>query len=172
MGFLGSIFGGENKTLDSDIKKLGSLAGYETGIGEADTTAASKYYTDILSGDQSRINQALAPQVSAGQKQVQQAAGQNAQFGTRSGGTAASTAGAEAANRGNIINETGRLQSTAASGASNLGTSNLGAASSNTQAQANESQMQMQNFMNSIFGKGIGDFASTGLNSLEGKIGF
>ena len=42
MGFLGSIFGGENKTLDSDIKKLGSLAGYETGIGEADTTAPGK----------------------------------------------------------------------------------------------------------------------------------
>ncbi len=170
-GFLSSIFGGSNPTLSNDIKQLGQLAGYSTGVGETDTNAASKFYTDILSGSPTRQAQALAPEITAGQTQVQQAANKNAQFGTRSGGTTASTAGAEAANRGNIIQEIGGLQGTAASGAGSLGTSNLELASTNTQAQAQESQEQMQNMMNSVLGGGISGMAGIGEEFLGKKLG-
>jgi hypothetical protein len=111
--------------------QLSDLSGFETGIGKEGTTAAMNYDLGILSGDPTKQAQTLAPEISAQQQQIQQAAKTGAEFGTRSGGTTASTASAEGAGRGNIINLLGSEQSGAASGAGSLGTSNLGAASGN-----------------------------------------
>src|ERR1700679_1243013 len=95
-GIYGLVAGDPTK---KEENQLGALAGEETGQGEGDTTAASNFYQDILSGDPSKIATAEAPEISAQQGQIQQQAKQNAEFGTRSGGTAASTADAEAAGR-------------------------------------------------------------------------
>ena len=153
--FLGALFGGQNKTLDSTMGQMGGLAGYSTGVGEGNTTAASNYYQNILSGDPSKIGQTLAPQISAMQTQGQQQRAEAGQFGTRSGGTAGAIQGIDAGNRTNLINAIGGAQSGAAAGAAGLGTTNLGMAASNLNSQAQMSQQQMQNWMNSILGKGI-----------------
>ena len=87
------------------------------------------------------IATALAPEISTGQSQVEQQRLQDANFGTRSGGTTASTEAAEAANRGNIITLEGGLQSGAASSALGAGSGLLSGASSNI---GNEAQLAEQ----------------------------
>src|SRR6185369_219611 len=163
MGFF-DLFGGPD--LSKQINQLGSLAGYSTGVGERDTTAASKFYTDILSGDPTRIAQSLAPEISAQQTQIQQAANKNAQFGTRSGGNTAATAGAEAAGRGDILKELGGLQTHAAQGAAGLGTSNLGMAASDINSQTQTTEQQYQDLMNSILGGAVTSGVNAGMKAI------
>ena len=117
--------------------QLGELGGYQTKEGEGLTTAGSKFEQDILSGDPTRIASALAPEISTGAHQLEQSRLQNANFGTRSGGTAAATQAAEAANRGNIINLEGGLQSGAANTALNAGQNLMRDASGNILDVAN-----------------------------------
>lgn len=169
--FLDSIFGGSNKTLNSDIGGLGSLAGFSTKVGEGSTTDASTFYHDILSGDPSKIATSLAPEISSGQTQGQQAKEGMAQFGTRSGGTAAASAGIDAGTRANLINLVGGLQKSSADSAGNLGTANLGLASNDTMSQAKLAQQRMQNWLDSIIGKGIGTTAGAATNAGLGEIG-
>src|SRR5215469_11466648 len=135
--FLASLFGGQNKTLNTDINKIGSLAGYSTGIGQGDTTAASNYFQDILKGGGT---QALAPAISAGQQQGQQEKNNLAQFGTRSGGTASAAAGIDANTRANLINLLGGQLSGAAQNLGSLGTTNLGLAQQGTMSEAQLAQ--------------------------------
>lgn len=118
--------------------QFGALGNYETGTGEDLTTAGAGYDLGILSGDPTKIATALAPEISTGQNQVEQQRLQDANFGTRSGGTTASTEAAEATNRGNIINLEGGLQSGAASSALDAGSGLLSGASSNI---GNEAQL-------------------------------
>lgn len=103
-------------------KQLETLGTDQINTGQNLVTPAATYYENILSGDPSKIAQTLSPEISAGQQQVEQQALQGSQFGTRSGGTAAASRAAEDAERGNIINLVGGLQSSAASAAGNLGT--------------------------------------------------
>lgn len=121
--------------------QFGALGNYETGTGEALTTAGAGYDLGLLSNDPTRIATALAPEIATGQGQVEQQRLADANFGTRSGGTAASTEAAEAANRGNIIALEGGLQSGAASSALGAGSGLLSGASSNI---GNEAQLAEQ----------------------------
>lgn len=162
--FFSSLFGGQNKTLNSDISQFGNIAGFATNQGQGDITSASKFWQSILSGDSSKIGQALAPEIAANQQQGQQEKNQLAQFGTRSGGVASAGAGIDAAGRGNMINLIGGLQSGAAS---NLGSMGQGLLSTGLQgygAQADASQTRMQNWLNSILGQGV----SSAIGSAEG----
>jgi len=149
--------------------QLGQIGGYETGTGEGLTTDAAKFDEAILSGDPTKIAQALAPQISAQQSQIQQQAKQNAEFGTRSGGTAASTAGAEAAGRGNIINEVGGLQSTTANNAGSLGSNLLGEASSNIGAEAGLASKAAANKQADVgnIAQGAAEIAEMGFGGLD-----
>lgn len=153
--FLSAIFGGQNKTLDNNINQTGALAGYSTGVGEGDTTAASKYFRDLVSGDPTQIASSIAPEISTGQATTQQAKDQAAEFGNRSGGNTATMASADAANRGNLINLVGRLRAMAGNSLASLGTSNLGLAQNATMDQAQLAQQRYQNWLNSVLGKGI-----------------
>ncbi len=123
-GLVGGIFdlasGDPAQQQEQQLQGLGTT---QTSTGENLVTPAATYYENILSGDQGKIAQTLAPEISAGEGQVEQAALQGANFGTRSGGTAAASRAAEDADRGNIINLVGGLQSSAAAGAGSLGTS-------------------------------------------------
>lgn len=116
--------------------QLGSLGNYETGTGEGLTTAGAGYDLSILSGDPSRIASTLAPEISGQQSQIEQQRLQDANFGNRSGGTAASTSAAEAAGRGNIISLEGGLQSGAASSALASGSNLLSQATPNITDEA------------------------------------
>jgi hypothetical protein len=165
-GFLSSLFGGQNTTLNKDMAQEGNLAGFSTGIGEKDTGAASKFYTDILSDNAATMSSALAPEIGAAKTQAQQDAKTASEFGTRSGGTAASNAAGTDKLHAYITNLIGNLKQGAASGAANLGTSNLGMASNNLQSQEQMSQQQMENWKNSILGQGITGAADVAMKDL------
>lgn len=122
----------------AEQKKFGSLGDFDTGTGEALTTAGAGYDLDILSGDPTKIAQVEAPEISAQQGQIEQQRLQNANFNTRSGGTAASTSAAEAGGRANIIDLTGGLQKSTADAASSTGGNLLTQATSNI---GNEAQL-------------------------------
>lgn len=161
--FLSGIFGGSNPTLNSTIGNAGGISQFGTNTGEGAITDANQYYSDILSGDPSKIAESIAPEIQAGQQQTQQAKQGLAQFGTRSGGTAAASAGADAANRANTISLIGKLQSGAAAGEAGIGENQTQQGLAANGQQAALSQQQLQNYMNSILGKGI----SAGLSGLE-----
>ena len=155
MSWLTEIFTGNNKTLGKDINQFGQDAGVTGNIGNTDATAASKFYTDILSGDPTKEASALAPETKAAQDQAQQAKNNAAQFAPRSGGIAATMAGLDEATRAKLISLLGGLKTSAASGAAGLGTAEQGLSQQATGQQAQLSQEQMQNFINSILGNGI-----------------
>ena len=133
-GSIYDLFAGNPAQQEQD--QFGALGNYETGTGEGLTTAGAGYDLGVLSGDPTKIATALAPEISTGQSQVEQQRLQDANFGTRSGGTTASTEAAGAANRGNIINLEGGLQSGAASSALGAGSGLLSGASSNIGSEA------------------------------------
>lgn len=122
---------------EREEKTLGALGNQEISTGESLVNPAATYYENVLSGDPTRIAQSLSPEISAGQTQVEQQALSNANFGNRSGGTAASTQAGEAGERANIINLVGGLQSSSAGAAGSLGSSQESLGASNEQTVAN-----------------------------------
>lgn len=171
--FLSSIFAGSNPTLGGDINQAGQISGFGTSVGEGDISNASGFYNDLLSGNQATEAKLLAPQISNIAKQAQQKTQTNAEFGNRSGGTNASNQNTMDTARSGVNDMISNLTSGAASGLASLGTSALNTGLNANQVQANESQQQLENFQNSILGKGISDVAATGLDALEaGPLGF
>jgi hypothetical protein len=162
--FLASIFGGSNPTLSSDQGQLGSLGSFSSNTGQNDTTAASNYYSNILSGNPTQIAESLAPEISANSQQAQQQKQTLGQFGGRSGGNTATANNIDTQSRANITNLIGGEQNKAASAEAGLGTTETGQAAGDINSQANLSQEALMNAMKSIFGQGIG----SGVGSLEG----
>lgn len=155
MSFWGSLFGGSSPTLNSDINKTGQVADFSSGLGQSSATKGTNFFSSILSGDPTKIGQALAPAISAGQQGVQQQKNQIAQFSNRSGGNNAKSNALESQQRGNITNMVGGMQSGAASTLLNSGQSLLGTALGGYQEQAGLDKERMENWANSILGKGI-----------------
>jgi hypothetical protein len=152
-GLVGGIFDlAEGDPTAHETKQLGGLGDYETGVGEGLTTAGSGFEESILGGDPSKIGQALAPEISSGQKQVQEQALQNANFGNRSGGTNASTQAATGAERGNIINLVGGLQSGTAGQAVGQGAGLMGQASQNIGQEAQLAAANQQRVTGDVSG--------------------
>ena len=143
------LFSGNPAQKEQD--QFGALGDYQTSTGEGLTTAGAKYDEDILSGDPTRIAQSLAPEISAQQGQIEQNKLQDANFGTRSGGTTASNENADAAGRANIINLVGATQKGAADSALSAGSGLLGQASSNVGNEANLAE-QRRSQVNSDIG--------------------
>lgn len=110
-GIIDLFHGDPDKTQENQLENLSQ---YETGEGESLIGPAAKFEQDILSGDPTKLATALAPEISADQQQVQQAAKTNADFGERSGGTTAATAAAQAGERANIFDLAGGLQGSTA----------------------------------------------------------
>ena len=152
-GLVGGIYDlAAGNPAQKEQDQFGALGNYETGTGEGLTTAGAGYDLGILSGDPTKIATALAPEISTGQSQVEQQRLQDANFGTRSGGTTASTEAAEAANRGNIITLEGGLQSGAASSALGAGSGLLSGASSNIGNEAQLAEERRQQVTGDIGG--------------------
>jgi hypothetical protein len=143
--FFGSLFAGANPTLQKDQNQAGDIAGYGTNTGQSAVDASVGFDKGILSGDPATIAKTLAPEKKA----------TTAEFGNRSGGNNASTNAIDASARGNIINLEGGLQQGAAAHLGQIGTAEQGIGLNANQVSTQDSQMQMQNIMNSIFGKGI-----------------
>jgi hypothetical protein len=163
MGFWSSLFGGSNDTLSSNIKNFGGIGKWATNQGESNINKASNFYSSILSGNQSKISQTLAPEVNSMQQQGGQKKQQLSQFGTRSGGNASAASGIDASTRGNISNMVASLLGSSASSLGSLGTSTLGQGMSALSTQSDLSQQQMENWSNSILGRGV----TSGVSALE-----
>jgi hypothetical protein len=161
--FLASLFGGQNKTLNSTIGNAGSLQGFTQQLGEKGSTDAMKYYSDILNGK----TDALAPETQQLQDQTQQQKGALAEFGTRSGGNTAASAGADAANRATLTALLAKLKGGAAQGEAAIGANATGQSLDANQQEAALAQQRMQNWLNSILSGGIQTAVSAGM----GKIG-
>jgi hypothetical protein len=156
MSWLSELLTGNNPTLDKDKQQLGQQAGFDTGEGQSDITAGDTFLKSILSGDATKQAQVLAPEISAAKTSQQQDQKTLAQNGTRSGGTAASSATAADKTHATITDLLASLTGKAATALPSIGTTLTGQGTSATQAQAQVSQEQMQNFINSILGKSAG----------------
>jgi len=169
--FLSSLFTGSNPGLSTAQKGLGSLAGYSSNTGEQGTNAAMGYDLGLLSGDPTKVAQVMAPEIKAAGEQAQQNKNTVAQFGNRGGGMNSVMSGLDDATRSKLLALQGNLIQGAAQNAGQLGTANLQLGANANMDAAKVAQMQHENLMNSIFGKGIGDLAATGLNAAEAGMG-
>lgn len=171
-GLVGGIFDlwGGNPA-QSEQNAFQDLSQYENNLGENATTAGTNFDLDILSGDPSKIAQVEAPEIKAGQDQIQQQAEENAFFGNRGGGTNASTQNAQSAERGNIINLTGELQQGAASALTGTGLNLLNQGSTNLNNQANLAIENRQNQVNDVNGiaQGVASIATGLPGSIPGE---
>jgi hypothetical protein len=127
----------EGDPTQGEQQGLGSLAGFENNTGEGAVNAGLGFENSILSGDPTKIAQVEAPEIRAGQDQIQQQAEQNAFFGNRGGGGNSAVNSAQSNERGNIINLTGQLQQGAAGAELGAGENLLGQGSSNLNSEAN-----------------------------------
>jgi len=155
VSFWSSIFGGANPTLSTNIGNFGSIGGFATGMGEKNLSTASNFWNSILSGDATKQMQALAPEVSAAKTSAAQTNKTTAEMGTRSGGTAASTAATNDKVHADITNLIGSLTNSAATGLASTGGSLLSQGMSAFGTQAELSEEQLANLKDSILGKGI-----------------
>lgn len=155
MSFWGSLFGGSNPTLNSDISKTGQISDFSSSLGQKNTSTGSNFFNSLVSGDATKISQTLAPQISAAKTSLQQNQKTSAQNSDRSGGKAASNNAAQDKVHSDITNMVGSLTGGAASTLLSSGSGLLGTALGGYNEQADMSQKQMENWANSILGKGI-----------------
>ena len=169
--FFSALFGGQSKNLDSNIAKTGQVADFATSLGESNATAGSDFNKAIVSGDASKISQALAPTISAAKTSNQQTQKTNTEMGTRSGGTAASNAASSDKLHSDITNLTGSLTGKAADTLLSSGSTFLNQGEAANMDNAKLGQQQYQNWMDSIAGKGITMASSAAESYGLGKMG-
>jgi hypothetical protein len=163
MSFWSSILGGSNPTLNSGINQAGQMAGYGTSVGQGLTTSAGNFFQGLLGGNPAQTAKLLAPQIQTQQQQAQQQKQVNAQFGNRSGGTNASNQTIDDKTRSNISDMISKLTGQAASSAASLGTTLLDTGMQALNQKFQFSQAQMDNWSNSILGRGL----TTGASAAE-----
>jgi hypothetical protein len=162
-GFVGSIFDlASGDPTSGEQQGLQGLSGFENNAGEGAVNAGLGFNNAILSGNPEAIAQVEAPEIRAGQQQVQQTAEQNALFGNRGGGTNSATNSAQSNERGNIINLTGQLQQGASQSDLNAGQNLLGQGAGNLVSQAGLASANQQRETNDVSGiaQGAADIAS------------
>ena len=165
-GLIGSIFDlAAGDPTEKEQKRFGSLSEEQLAAGQGAETAAQTYDMNLLTDP----TKALAPEISAGQGQVEQQQLQNSNFGNRGGGTNASTQNAENQNRGNIINLMGETQGQAASALGSLGTSEVSSGQGALGSEAGLANQRRQQQVGDVSGiaKDAGSIA-TGLFDTAG----
>lgn len=165
MSFLTAILGGQNKTLNNNISNFGQIGGWSTDLGEKSVGQGMKFMSDITSGDQSKIARSLGPEIKAEQGRSQQQKNITSQFGNRSGGNNAVLQASTDTTRGNISNMVAGLLNNSVAGLVSGGSGLLNQGMQAYRQQTDLSQMQIENWKNSILGSGI----SFGAGFLEGK---
>lgn len=130
------LFEGPSGGEKQNYNLLNSSSQFATGLGEGNLSISSDFFRNLLVDP----TKALAPEIKAGQDQVQQAAKTNAEFGNRGGGTNASTQAASANNRANLINAAVNAQTGAASNLASTGSGLLSTGMSGTEAGFDEAK--------------------------------
>ena len=149
---------------------MGQIGGFATGVGEGNITAGSDFNRAIVSGDATKTSQALAPVISAAKVSNAQTQKSNTEMGTRSGGTAATNAASSDKTHSDITNLIGSLTGKSADNLLSSGSSLLSQGASSTSAEAGLSQERMQNWSDSILGKGLTSGAAFAESYGLGKI--
>lgn len=169
------IDSGPSKQEKTQYGELSSASGFATGMGESNLTSSSNFMKAILSGDATKISQALAPQISALKSSVSQDQKTSAMQGNRSGGTTAGNLASSDKVHGDITNMTGQLTGSSASSLASTGSNLLSTGMSGNEAAFGEAKtMQDQNsskwndIIDSI-GKSAGSIA--GMMSPTSKVG-
>jgi len=160
MSFWSSLFGGSNPTLSKDIGQFGQIGSFATGLGEKNLSQSSNFMSSILSGDQSKIGGVLGPDISSIKGQGMQSKLGTSQFSNRGGGSNATMQAADDTSRASVNKMISSLLGSSASGLASSGSSLLGQGMQAYGQQAQLSQEQMQNWSNSILGRGITSGAS------------
>lgn len=164
---------GPDQNEKNTFGNLESASGFGIGLGESDLSAASTFMRDILSGNATTQNQALAPQISAAKERAQQQKKSTAEFGTRSGGTAATMASIDDATHASITDLIGSLTGSAASGLASMGESALNSGLYGEEGAFGEARTmhdQSESKWNDIF-KSAASFAEAGLDMLPAGAG-
>ena len=165
MSFWGSLFAGQDKNLDANVKKFGQMGDFSTGLGEKNLSAASKFNLDLLSGDPSKVTSLLAPQISGIQQGVQQEKNQTSTFGNRSGGNNAKMQNAGDVGRASVNDLIAKLTGTAASNAGSMGSNLLTQGEGLLKSQNEASAEQMKTWADSIFGLGVTKASAAGMSA-------
>jgi len=155
MSFWGSLFGGSSPELNTLIGQYGKAGSSLLGQGQKNENTASSFFNSILSGDSSKTTQALAPAISSDKTSAQQQNKTNAVFGNRSGGNTASAASTNDRVHSDITNLIGSLTGSSASNLASLGSSQVGQGSGLLGQEQGAVQQRIENWSNSILGKGI-----------------
>lgn len=152
---------GPSSAENAQYNALTSASGFATNMGQNNLSLSSQFFTDLLNNPM----KALAPEVSASQKQVQQQQKTTAEFGNRAGGTNAATQAAPAAARSDIINLMGATQTGAASQLSSQGQNLL-----NTGISGNETAFGEAGTLHDQAMKQINDLISGVLSTVGGAV--
>jgi len=155
MSWFGSIMTGSNPTLSSGINQAGKTSTFANTTGTGLTSQAGGFYSDLMSGDMSKISKLLAPQIGSMTKGAQQQKKTMAEFGTRGGGQSSAGQSIDDKTRANINDMVSSLTGQAVAGGAAMGQSLIDTGLSALNQQTQMSQMQVSNWENSILGKGI-----------------
>ena len=159
-GLVDAVFGGENDQLNQDIDQSGQQATWDTGQGQGDVLAGTNFLKSILSQDPTQQAKVLAPTISAANKTVQQDQKTGAIQNNRGGGTNATNMSAVDAAHANLTKSIAGLTGSAATALPSIGTNLTEQGTQATDLNAKLAQQRMQNWQNSILGKGITTAAS------------
>ncbi len=169
------MFGGQNKTLNSNINQFGDIGGFATNLGEKSIGQAAKFASDVVSGDQSKIARSLGPEIGTIQTQQQQNKNQTAQFHDRAGGNNAALQMSGDTARGSINNLVSSLLGKSVDTLASIGSTEQSLGAEALKTQTDMSQTRLENWKKSILGgltSGIattlGDAASGGLAKIPG----
>lgn len=116
-GELGDVYG----TLRDFGTKVGKGATADIASGASDTSKAAKTYSDILSGDPSKVLAASAPEVKAITGQAEQQKKEMTQTGDRTGGKNAAAQDITSNTRGQIADVIAKKRGEAAGGLERTG---------------------------------------------------
>ena len=169
--FLSALFGGQDKNLSTLIDQYGQIGSQQTGTGQKYENQAGDFFSSLVSGDASKISQTLAPQISAEKTANQQSQKTAAEMGTRSGGTAASTAASSDKLHSDITNMIGSLTGGAANSLASLGENQVSTGLGALNQEQGADAARMANWQNSIFGGAVTGGVGIGLDFLSKKVG-
>ena len=155
MGFFSSLFGGSSPELNSLINQYGQTGTSQVGQGQKNENTASSFWNSILSGDSSTTSKALAPQISGAKTRANQDIKTSSLFGSRSGGTAAHNEALKDALHSDITNLIGSLTGSSASSLASLGSTQMSTGLGALGMEQGAVQQRIQNWSDSILGKGI-----------------
>jgi hypothetical protein len=134
---------------------MGGLGTFLSNTGTKDIATSSNFMNQLLSGNSSQVSTLLAPQIGGIQSRNQQQKMQLGQFGGRSGGTTGAMLASDDDVHAQINDMVSKLTGSAVSNLGTMGSNLVEQGANDLNSEANLSQIRMQNWKNSILGKGL-----------------